>query len=57
MDFIIKLLLLKDYLIGFVYNVILIVVNRYTKYTYFILFTGKAGAEQLANTILREVVA
>ena len=45
MDFIIKLLPFKDPLTGFVYNAILVAINYYTKYIYFIPFTEKAGIE------------
>ena len=47
----------KDPFIGFTYNAILIVINYYIKYIYFIPFTEKAIIEQLTNIILIEVIS
>ena len=44
-DFITKLLELEDKVIGQVYDIILVIVDRLTKYIYFILITEKYTIE------------
>ena len=57
MDFIIKLLPSKDTVTGVLYNSILIVVDRLTKYARFIPWREKESADKLAKTILKEIVS
>jgi len=52
LDFIVKLLLLKDPLIGVKYDLILIIIERLTKYRYFILYLEASDAKALAYTFL-----
>jgi len=52
MDFIIKLLSLSDYITEEVYDLILIIIDRLTKYTYFILYKEIYTAEQLARIVI-----
>ena len=57
MDFIVKLLELKDLAIGTKYDSILVVVDRLTKYTYFIPFQEATDVTQLAYVFLRIIIA
>jgi hypothetical protein len=52
LDFIVKLLLLKDLLIGIEYNLILVIIERLTKYKYFILYLEVSNVEALTYTFL-----
>ena len=56
MDFIVKLLPSKELLTGVIYNSILVIVDRLTKFVYFVLYLEASTAEQLVDTILRIVV-
>jgi len=56
MDFIIKLLSLSDYITEEVYDLILIIVDRLTKYTYFILYKEIYTAEQLARIVIDRLI-
>ena len=42
-----KLLKLKDLVIGQVYNIILVIVNKLTKWGYFIIYTEEILAEDV----------
>jgi hypothetical protein len=55
MDFITKLLLSKELTTGVKYNSILIVVDRLTKWVYFIPYKETWLAEQLADIVLRYI--
>ena len=57
MDFIVKLPLSKDTITDIKYNGILVVVDRLTKYTHFILWKKKGNAKDLAKVILKEIIA
>jgi len=52
LDFIVKLPLLKDPLIGVEYDLILVIIERLTKYRYFILYLEVSDAKALAYTFL-----
>jgi hypothetical protein len=54
-DFIIKLLLLKELIIKVVYNNILIINNTLIKYIYLILYKELLIVENLVYTIIRIV--
>jgi len=56
MDFIIKLLSLSDYITEEVYDLILIIIDRLTKYTYFILYKEIYTAEQLARIVIDRLI-
>jgi hypothetical protein len=56
LDFVVKLLLSRDLIIGVEYDSILVVINRLTKYTYIILYLEVNIAENLAYTFLRVVI-
>jgi hypothetical protein len=56
LDFVIKLLLSRDVIIGVEYDSILVITDRLTKYTYIILYLEASIAEDLAYTFLRVVV-
>ena len=56
-DFIVKLPPSKDPIIGVVYNSILVIVERLTKYMICIPYKESSTAEELAFAFLREVVA
>ena len=55
-DFIIKLLRLKDPLIKEKYDMILIIVDRLTKYSYLIPFKEKYTVERLRIAILDRLI-
>jgi hypothetical protein len=55
MDLIMKLLLSKELLIGTQYNSILVIVDKLTKYAYFIPYKELHMAEELAYTFNRIV--
>jgi hypothetical protein len=57
MDFIVKLPKSKDPLTKVEYDSILVIVDRLTKYSYFVPYLEASDAEQLANTILRVLVS
>jgi hypothetical protein len=57
LDFVIKLLLLQDQIIGIKYNSILVVIDKLIKYTYIILYLEANIAEDLVYIFLRVVVA
>jgi len=52
LDFIVKLPLLKDPLIGVEYDSILVITDRLTKYGYFIPYLEASDAKALAYTFL-----
>jgi len=56
-NFIVKLSSLRDSVTEVVYDVILTIVKQLMKYVLFILFSEKITAQELAHTILREVVS
>jgi hypothetical protein len=56
LDFIVKLLLSKEALIGVTYNLILVVINRLIKYAYFISYKKGLTAEELVYTFNRNVI-
>jgi hypothetical protein len=51
MDFVIELLLLEDPAIELLYNLILVIVDRFTKYALIILFRQDYTAVQLAYVL------
>lgn len=57
MDFIVKLPISKDPLTGAKYDSILVIVDRLTKFAYFVPYIEALIAEQLANIVLRVLVA
>jgi hypothetical protein len=57
LDFIIKLLLSKEALTGVIYNSILIVIDRLTKYAYFISYKKDSTVEELIYTFNRNIIA
>jgi hypothetical protein len=57
LDFVIKLLLLQDLIIGIEYDFILVIINRLTKYTYIILYLKASIVEDLAYIFLRVIIA
>ena len=57
MDFIVKLPLSKDTFTDIKYDNILVVVNRLTKYAYFIPWKEKGNAKDLAKVILKKIIA
>jgi hypothetical protein len=56
LDFVVKLLLLRDLIIGVEYDSILVITDRLTKYTYIILYLEASIAENLAYMFLRVIV-
>ena len=56
MDFIVKLLKLKDLIIKEEYDIILVLIDRLTKYLYLILFKEKYTVEQLGFIILDRLI-
>jgi hypothetical protein len=56
LDFIVKLPLLKEALTRVVYNSILVVIDRLTKYAYFISYKEGLTAEKLAYIFNRNII-
>jgi hypothetical protein len=57
LDFVIKLLFLRDLIIGIEYDSILVVTDRLIKYTYIILYLEASTAENLVYIFLRVIIA
>lgn len=57
LDFIVKLLKSKKLITKIVYNLILVITNKFTKYRYFILYKTVLLAKNLAYTFYKYVVA
>jgi hypothetical protein len=57
LDFVIKLLLLQDLIIGIEYDFILVIIDRLTKYTYIILYLKASIAKNLAYMFLKVIIA
>jgi hypothetical protein len=57
LDFVVKLLLSRDLIIGVEYNSILVVTDRLIKYIYIILYLEASIAKDLAYAFLRVIVA
>ena len=56
MDFITKLSNSKNEIIGIIYNNILIIVNKFSKYAHFIAFKKIYNAKQLKYIILNKLI-
>ena len=56
MDFIIKLLKSENLITNIKYNNILVVVNKFTKYVYLILYNEKFMTKQTTQTVLDRVI-
>ena len=54
-DFIVKLLKLKDFIIGQKYNSIFIIVNKFTKWGYFIAYIIEILVKDIAQVYIKEV--
>jgi hypothetical protein len=57
MDFIIKLLLLKDPMTKVEYNSILVIMDRLTKYVHILSYIEVSNAINLAYTFLQHIIA
>jgi hypothetical protein len=57
LDFVVKLLLSQDPIIGIKYDSILVVTDRLTKYTYIILYLEASITEDLAYMFLKVIIA
>jgi hypothetical protein len=57
LDFMIKLSLFKELMIGVMYDSIMVVIDRFTKYAYFIPYFESSSAEDLAYIFYKYVVA
>lgn len=56
LNFIVKLLKLKERIIKTVYHFILIIINRLIKYKYFLLYKKASFAENLTYTFLKMII-
>jgi hypothetical protein len=56
LDFVVKLLLSQDLIIGIEYDFILVIIDKLTKYTYIILYLEANTAKNLAYIFLRIVI-
>ena len=56
MDFIMKLSKSKNETIGIIYDNILIIVDKFSKYAHFIVFKETYNAEQLKYIILNKLI-
>jgi hypothetical protein len=57
LDFVTKLSLFRELITGTIYNFIIIVTNRLTKYAYFISYFESFLAENLAYIFYKYIVA
>jgi hypothetical protein len=57
LDFIVKLLLLRDLITGIKYDFILVITDKLTKYIYIILYLKANIAEDLAYMFLKIIIA
>jgi hypothetical protein len=57
LDFVIKLPLFKELMIGVIYDSIMVVIDRLTKYIYFIPYFESSLAENLAYIFYKYVIA
>jgi hypothetical protein len=57
LDFIVKLLLLKEAIIEVIYDLVLIIINRLIKYAHFIFYRKGSTAEDLVYDFNRNVIA
>jgi hypothetical protein len=57
LDFVIKLPLFRELMIGVIYDSIMIVTDRFTKYAYFISYLESSSTEDLAYIFYKYVVA
>jgi hypothetical protein len=57
LDFVIKLSLSKKLMTGVIYNFIIVVTDRFTKYTYFISYFESFSAENLIYIFYKYIVA
>jgi antitoxin component of RelBE/YafQ-DinJ toxin-antitoxin module len=57
LDFIVKLLLLKETLTGVIYDSILVVTDRLIKYAYFIFYKKGLTVEELIYTFNKNIIA
>jgi hypothetical protein len=57
LDFVIKLLLSRDPIIGVEYNSILVIMDKLIKYTYFIFYLKASIVEDLVYMFLRVILA
>jgi hypothetical protein len=57
LDFVTKLPLFKKLITGVIYDFIMIVINRFTKYAYFIPYFKNFSAEDLAYMFYKYIVA
>ena len=57
LDFIVKLLHLKELMTGFVSDSIIVVIDRLTKYRHFVLYKEASNAKDLIYTFLKVIIA
>ena len=57
LEFIVKLLLLRELLIEVEYNSIIVITNKITKYKYFILYKEANTTKDLVYTFLRTIIS
>jgi hypothetical protein len=57
LDFITKLSLFKKLITGVIYDSIIVVINRFTKYAYFISYFKNFSAEDLVYIFYKYVIA
>ena len=56
LDFIIKLLYLKELIIGFVSNFIIVVINKLTNYKHFVLYKEVSNIKDLVYIFLKIII-
>jgi hypothetical protein len=57
LDFVTKLLLFKELIIRVIYDFIIVVTDRFTKYAYFIPYLKNFSAEDLAYIFYKYIMA
>ena len=56
-DFIVKLLKLKDPITGQKYDIIFVIVNKFTKWRYFVIYIEEISVENIVQIYIKEVFA
>jgi hypothetical protein len=57
LDFVIKLSLFRESVIGVIYDFIMVIIDRLTKYAYFIFYLKSFLAEDLAYMFYKYIMA
>ena len=57
MDWIMKLPLLREFMMNTVYDLILVIIDKFIKYIYFLLYIKESGVKELAYWFQKNIVS